>query len=102
MYSKIWGQILTYNSVTSFSFPANFASSSMASSWQTVESTSKQTASAALHNALVRISAADMLLTLEECLKLTKFEESPFGEIAMEKKYQQSNNSNYIEQQILL
>lgn len=39
-------EYLTYSSTTSFSLPANLANSSMASSRHTVESTSKQTASA--------------------------------------------------------
>ncbi|CAN8016130.1 unnamed protein product [Ixodes persulcatus] len=46
----------THRSATSLSLPANLASSSMASSMQTVESTSKQTQSAALHMARVWLS----------------------------------------------
>uniref|UniRef100_A0A6B0TSW2 Putative secreted protein n=1 Tax=Ixodes ricinus TaxID=34613 RepID=A0A6B0TSW2_IXORI len=47
---------LLVRSATSLSLPANLASSSMASSMQTVESTSKQTQSAALHMARVWLS----------------------------------------------
>lgn len=48
------GKSKTYSSLTSSSFPANLANSSIASSMQTVESTSKHTASADLRMVLAR------------------------------------------------